>query len=167
MPQQNTGKNKPQRDDAQSKTTLPVDTIVEQVEGMPPAQQEETIKRILISSRSELFAGPIPPPDVLKAYGEVVPEAPKIIIDMAVAEQQHRHKNEDDVIKYSARDSKAGIITAFTLSMTTIVLGFIAIILGHAVGGTVFASFGVGSVVIAMLKTTRPHNNQKEDSDTE
>ena len=36
------------------------------------------------------FVGPLPPPRVLQAYGEAVPDAPERIMDMAEAQARHR-----------------------------------------------------------------------------
>lgn len=38
----------------------------------------------------EGFAGPLPPPQVLRAYREAIPDAPERILDMAEAQARHR-----------------------------------------------------------------------------
>ena len=41
-----------------------------------------------------MFVGPLPPPDMLKAYNEVEPGLAARIIEMAEAEAQHRRERE-------------------------------------------------------------------------
>ena len=44
-----------------------------------------------IVARLEMFSGPMPPPQHLERYNSIVPGAGRIILDMAVKEQRHRH----------------------------------------------------------------------------
>ena len=48
--------------------------------------------QLVTLQKQELFQGPIPHPDLLKKYDEVVPGAAERILRLAEEEQQHRHQ---------------------------------------------------------------------------
>ena len=61
------------------------------LQGIPEKKQKEVrrvFKRILIHQSS--FSGPIPPPDILKGYNDVVKDGAERIIAMAEKQSNHR-----------------------------------------------------------------------------
>ena len=107
----------------------------------------------------EQFSGPLPRPDILKGYEDVISGSAERIIKMAENEAAHRHALEDQVARDSSRDSLLGIIFAFIISMTAIV-GGVAIVFfvreaAGAISGALLGFSGIGGIVTTFLKTTR------------
>lgn len=83
----------------------------------------------VVLARGEFYAGPIPNPEALARYEEILPGAADRIIKMAEEQSAHRQKIENEVIKSSIENSKRGQIFGATIAMVAIVLGFILILL--------------------------------------
>ena len=64
---------------------------LETVESQPSGQIARVIRQA-VRSELRLFAGPLPPPDLLKEYNEAFPGCAERIVAMAEKEQQHRHE---------------------------------------------------------------------------
>lgn len=115
---------------------------------------EQVIKMVAISMES--FSGPMPHPDILRGYKELIPDAPERILQMAEQEQKHRidvekqmlEQNNKNIVE-SAKANKRSQIIAFILAFILIASGVALTILGHAVvGGTIFGTTIVGVIAI-------------------
>ena len=90
--------------------------LAETLEKLDDKQREVIIQQIQsIEERS--FRGPLPPPDVMRGYEDIVPGAADRILAMAEKEQQHRFDCEKKIIKGSIFESRLGQWFAFTLSV--------------------------------------------------
>jgi len=119
-------------------------------------QKEQVINAI---STSEFFCGPIPPPQILEGYENIIPGAADRILAMAENEAQHRHSVDNKCIKVDARDSLLGIITVFILGISC-VFGGIAVILkipeiAGMITGLAITSGGLGSILGVFIKGTK------------
>ena len=63
--------------------------------------------------RGAFFGGPIPPPDILAGYDQVVPGAADRIITMAETQSRHRQEIEKSIINSDIRNSKLGLWLGF------------------------------------------------------
>ena len=61
---------------------------LEAIPDVPSDEEHDEAAASLLSVRAS-FSGPLPPPELLKQYDEVVPGAADRIISMAEAEQAH------------------------------------------------------------------------------
>lgn len=84
--------------------------------------------------RNSQFAGPLPPPEQLKGYEEVLSGAADRIIKMAEDQAHHRQQIETIVVKSNSRDSIFGIICAFVLGIILIGGGICLALKGHSYG---------------------------------
>jgi uncharacterized membrane protein len=69
------------------------------------------------------FSGPLPPPDVLDRYNQILPGAAERIIVMAESQHEHRLDLEKHVIHSNVSAQKLGTILGFVVAMTVIVGG--------------------------------------------
>ena len=113
------------------------------------------------------FSGPIPPPDIIKGYEEVLPGAAERILSMAEKQSAHRQDMERIMVKSESRDSLLGVIFAFLLGFGCIIAAVIIAIMVPNIGGAIAASIfgvsGVGAIVGTFLRATRLNqsgNNQ-------
>lgn len=111
------------------------------------------------------FRGPIPHPDIIGGYEEILPGAADRILSMAEAESKHRRDMERKMIESEARDSLLGILCGFLLGIGCIIAAIImAIVYPKSIGvvaGAVLGVTGVGSIAGIAIKSTR-HNNKDE-----
>lgn len=132
-------------------------------ESEPELANSEQVKRVIAEVISE-FSGPIPPPNIIAGYEEVVPGAADRIIQMAEKQAAHRQSIEQMVAKVEARDSLLGILFAFVLGIGSIVACIVVVLTvrenAGAIAGSLLGVTGIGSIVTAFLKTTRRTNEK-------
>src|SRR3990167_6669765 len=73
--------------------------------------------RGLLLRQETSFSGPLPPPETLKKFDEVVPGAAERIIKMAEGQFVHRTELEKLVIKSDVERSKWGQILGFVIAV--------------------------------------------------
>lgn len=92
---------------------------------------------------SETYSGPLPPPEALAKYDQIVPGAAERILQMAEKEMQHRHKNETHLSKSVTRTAIISIVFAF---LSVIILSSLVFYALYKSFDTVAASIAVGSI---------------------
>lgn len=116
------------------------------------------LKQVVVEAMSE-FSGPIPPPNIIKGYEEVLPGAADRIIRMAENQSEHRQQMEKKMINAESRDSLLGILFAFCLGIGCIVGAIVIVILvpenSGAISGTILGVAGIGSIIATFIKSTR------------
>ena len=80
-----------------------------------------------VVQKKEVYSGPIPHPEHLKQYEELVPGAANRLISMAENENAHRQKEEDKIINAEIINKNRGQIFGFILMLICLIGGFILI----------------------------------------
>lgn len=94
---------------------------------------------------SAAFAGPLPPPDVLKGYEEVLEGSADRIFKMAEAQSAHRQSLESVAVNGGHRRSWWGLWLGFASTLVVMGLGAGMVFAGHdAAGATVMGIDVVG-----------------------
>lgn len=133
------------------------------------SQDEEVVREIIARSVSLSHTGPLPHPDILRGYEDVLSGAAERILKMAEKEQEHRINIENNIQEADARDSLLGIKFAFRISMSLSIIGAIIVIIslfmkeniaGIIFGGTMSLS-GISSLVATFIKGTKPAHKDK------
>lgn len=101
----------------------------------PPQQLAQDQVRFITRVQGVSFQGPLPPPEILRQYGEVVPGGAERIMAMAERNQEHRHKLESDVILKGVRNESRGQWLGFVLFILLIVSGTYLLATGKKVEG--------------------------------
>jgi uncharacterized membrane protein len=111
-----------------------------------------------ISVRASTFVGPIPPPDILNEYNQVLPNAADRIIQMAENEQKHRHSMQEKLINAQIDDAKRdrmearlGQVFGLVIGTTSIAAGSITAIVGAPIAGAFIGTAGVTSLVAVFV----------------
>jgi uncharacterized membrane protein len=91
----------------------------------------------------QAFAGPLPPPEALERYNQVLPGAAERIIAMAESQHDHRQHLESTVITEGVKAQRLGTILGFVVAMTTILGGMFLMYMGKE-------STGLASVITAL-----------------
>lgn len=122
-------------------------------------ENSEKMEKVLARVIEQQFSGPIPPPNIIAGYENVVPGAADRIIKMAELQSAHRQRMELLEIQSEARDSLLGVIFAFMLGISCITACIIMVIKVPAAAGVICGSIlgvtGIASIVTAFLKNTR------------
>ena len=100
-----------------------------------------------VISQQSSFSGPIPPPQFLEKYNEIVPGSAEIIIKMAKNQAEHRQSLEKSVISSDIKNSKIGLIFGFIIGMTGIIAGVIIIAIGQIIAGSFISGVTLASLV--------------------
>lgn len=86
---------------------------------------------------SQSFSGPIPPPELLEKYNDVIPNAAERILAMAEKQQEHRQALERKVVFANAEAQKQGMYLGFIIVMAAIIGGTWLIAKGKELTGLV------------------------------
>ncbi len=136
---------------------------------MSAAQKVQQIVEIV--RYTEMYSGPIPPPNFLKGYQDVIPDAPERILKMAENIQSAQIEGQREIIKQngmnianSFKANKSSQIFAFILVVFLILTGFVLTLTGHdTVGGIIFSTtiVGVATIfIVGKIKDRKSEDNK-------
>lgn len=118
--------------------------------------------------RSTSFRGPLPPPDVLRGYNDILPGAADRIIRMAEREGDHRRLYEQRELRRRSREATIGQFLGFGLALALIGGAVYSASIGYPWVATAMASVPlIGEVLKRFLpakaegNTTLPAKQQK------
>ena len=113
-----------------------------------PESKKEEVKEALMVMRSEMYSGPIPPPEALARYEEIQPGAADRILKMAEKQQEHRMVLETKAIGGQVDQSKRGQLFGFILVFVCIAVAvFFAVYFGMTAFAVTFLCVTMVSVV--------------------
>jgi uncharacterized membrane protein len=69
------------------------------------------------------FSGPLPPPEALERYNQILPGSAERLIAMAESQHSHRQELEKHVIHSNVSAQRLGTILGFIVAMTVIIGG--------------------------------------------
>ena len=69
------------------------------------------------------FSGPLPPPEIMKAYNDILPGGAERILAMAENQAQHRRELEKIVVKGNSWHQVWGIVAAFVVTVLVVGAG--------------------------------------------
>lgn len=131
----------------------------------------DTSKSYLIAQeiRSE-FSGPLPHPEILARYEEILPGAATRIFEMAEEQALHRRYMEKNSLALSGRDALLGIVLGFIIALSGIVGGILIIAFNSdSVGALISGSAISGSSLVGIIRTfvigSRKQKNEKQDNE--
>jgi uncharacterized membrane protein len=91
----------------------------------PPPNLGASEQAHTLAMRAEYssFSGPLPPPEILARYNEIIPGGAERILSMAEPQSVHRESLESKVVDGNLANQKTGSLRAFILAMSVILLG--------------------------------------------
>lgn len=117
------------------------------------------VQRTLVSA-SVSFSGPLPPPEILAKYNQVLPGSAERIMAMAEEQQRHREHLEKVVIESNAAVQKLGPILGFIVAMSAVIGGVVVILMGRSAAGLVTILASLGSLVGVFIYGKRSQANE-------
>lgn len=132
-------------------TTQPPVNVNEFIKSLPPDKQEMASQLIFAMEQSieTSYKGPIPPPDYLNGYKEVLPNAPERILTMAEEQQKHRMAMENMIVRRNLQLSERGqffgfiIVLLFLIAAIYLALNNHETLAGIIMGTTLLGVLGV------------------------
>jgi uncharacterized membrane protein len=119
-------------------------------------QSQSTALRI----QAAAFSGPLPPPDALERYNQIVPGAAERIIAMAESQHTHRQALEKHVIHSNISAQRLGTVLGFVVAMTVVIGGMYLIHEGKSGEGLAAILTALASLVGVFLYSK--HEQRKE-----
>ncbi|MDI9354861.1 MAG: DUF2335 domain-containing protein [Cyanobium sp. MAG06] len=92
-----------------------------------------------VSLTQSIFSGPLPSPNILSEYNNILPTAADRIITMAENQQAHRFGIENRVINSDIQKQKLGMILGFLIALSIITAAVVISIYGYYVAGAAIA----------------------------
>jgi len=86
------------------------------------------VPRTTVLSYSKSFESPIPPPDILAQYAQIIPDAPNRF--MSIWEQQVAHRFKQD--NAESRRANYGLGAAVMLALLIITVGILMVVNGYS-----------------------------------
>ena len=124
---------------------------------------EERDALALISQELQILrhAGPLPDPETLRRYAEIIPDGAERIMRMAEKEQEGRLS----VQRAGVKQAKGGLATGFTVAMTICGLVGYGFHLGYAVEAAGLVGATLASLVGVFIYGTKANNERSDDDE--
>ena len=118
-------------------------------------ESKEELEKFLIAIYQE-FAGPIPPPSMMKQYEETLPGSADRILKMAENQSEHRQWMEKKELSFANREVHIGQMLGFFIGAIAIVTGVYAALNGAPIPGGFIGTAGVvGLVSVFVIGSNR------------
>jgi uncharacterized membrane protein len=111
------------------------------------------------------YSGPLPSPEHLRGYEEVLPGSADRILTMAEKQSDHRQEIEKDAVKGGARRSWWGLWLGFVISVLVLGLSGGLIVAGYQVAGTVLGSVDLVSLASVFVIGRVEQRREREAKD--
>lgn len=99
----------------------------------------------LLQVMAESYSGPLPPPDFLRSYNEIVDDGAERVFRMAEQQAAHRQHLERTLLLGQDKRANRGQLLGFFIALAVLGLGGFLVLSGHDwAGGTVMAVDVVG-----------------------
>ena len=108
------------------------------------------------------YGGPIPPASEMARYEKIIPGAAERILTMAESQAKHRQNMEFTVVKRSVQDQRLGIICAFAITVSALIVAVLCVRWGHEIVGAIIGTSGLGSIITAFIYGTRSNRAERE-----
>lgn len=131
-------------------------------EGIPKQKKQQIIQGIVVSMR-KTHIGPLPDPETLAEYSEIIPNGAERIMQMAEKQLDHRMKMENKVIGGQMLQSNIGQFLAFLIGIAALVASTYCIVNGYEWSGSLLGIGGLTGLVTAFIKgRSQQESNLKE-----
>lgn len=127
----------------------------------------EKIEKVAALILRKYHAGPLPPPETLKEYNEILPDAAERIFSMAEKEQEHHHTTELMLVDHEIKKTSKGQNFALVTALTGIVGAVICAFLGQEIIGAVVGGSTLASLVSSFLSAKQKKKKEKSDDNHE
>lgn len=125
-----------------------------------PKSQKRLARQQVQMTQSFSFSGPLPPPQLLGQYNDVIPNGAERLMKMAEVQQNHRQELEKAVINGNVKAESRGQWMGLVVSVAVIGAGTYLAAIGRQITGGILV--GVDVVALASVFVFGKHKQQKE-----
>jgi len=136
--------------------------IIKRRQNLPQKQTQQSLPPSSLQVQMQHSSGPLPSPDVLAHYDQIVPGAAERIIALLEKQVEHRQELERIVIKSDTSDSKLGLVLGACVSCFAIVGGVLCAIYGYTTTGIIIAGIPVPTLAAVFVYGSRQRKNERE-----
>lgn len=140
---------------AQDDLSISGTPVLENVDALP-VEEETADSKALVMGHTESYPSPVPHPDILQKYKNVVPDAAERLIRMAEKEQDNRHAYDKEKRRLNKFAVVFGMISAVVIIIaclaTIVILGYLKV---HPAAIAAVAAAMV-SIVIVLITRRSP-----------
>lgn len=119
-----------------------------------------------LAAAIETFRGPLPPPELLRQYNEIVPGSAKQILEGAAAQATHRQSLERTTVEGAAKRADRGLNLGFVSFVLLLAAALVCVLTGHDTAGIAFIGIDVaglvGSFVFGSVRQQRERTQKFE-----
>ncbi len=130
--------------------------------GIPKQKRQQILKSLAITI-SKTHIGPLPDPDTLSEYSQIIPNGAERIMQMAEKQLDHRIYLEKKVVRGQLTQSNIGQFLAFFIGLAALGSGTYAIVNGYEWSGSVLGLAGLTGLVTAFIKGRDYQNKNLEN----
>ena len=125
----------------------------------PTAQKLNKQNQIEEQVTTQQFSGPVPHPEILRGYNQVLPGAAERILTMAELDQKHQIEIESSAQHLAAKEIKRGQIFGLVVSISAFITSIASLILGFEKAAMVIG----GTTVVGLVTVFVTSRSSKSD----
>lgn len=140
---------------------IPMTGEIEKViKSLPKEKQEVLVAEIM---RIQSFSGPIPPPEIMQGYENILKGSADRILSMAENQATHRMEIEKSVVKRSLNQKTFGLIMGSVIALVILGITVYFAVLGLVwLAGVLATTTFVAALTILILGRTPSNKDDKE-----
>jgi len=127
-------------------------------------KQREAISRLERYELLQAFQGPLPHPNILKEYNDIIPNMAERLVAMVEEREKHDMEMESKIVREQIRQSRTGQWIGASITFILIIGGIVLVYMGHDLAGATISTGGVGGAAITFFRGKR---KQQEESQQE
>ena len=131
----------------------------------PQLGTNESARAIATVHQSISFSGPLPHPDLLERYNEVIPNGADRIMAMAERQGAHRESLEAQVVAANIKAQARGALYAFIICLVVILGGFGLLWIGKSISGFGTILTGLAGLVGVFVFTRREQRKERVEKE--
>jgi len=114
---------------------------------------------------ASFLSGPLPHPDLLAKYNDVVPNGAERLMQMAEQQQKHRHDLERTVIHGNVKSEKRGQYMGLIVSVVGLGVATYLAAIGKEITGGILGSLDIVSLASVFVIGKRMQKKELADKD--
>lgn len=129
-----------------------------------PEEKRDAVIRVA-RQMSRFHSGPLPDPDSLRAYAQIIPNGAQRIMELVERASRHRHVQEARLVACETRRVTRGQWMAFVLTLCLTSAGLYLGVTGHDWLAAGLFTTTIGAVVTIFVVGNRARTRNEERSD--
>jgi len=133
-----------------------------------PAEEREKVQRFVSRiTMTRQFSGPLPPPDFLRGYEDVLAGAADRVITMSEDEQKHYHSTVVLTIKSEQGLQRWGLLAAWSIGAIALIGTFTVTVINQETPNVAVVISAIAVLVGVFIFWVRPQRDKSELPDGE